>query len=59
MAAAAAVVIAVAAGAPNDAKAALIKVGFLLDSSGSIGASGWSTIVNGTGRRNLTVCGQA
>ncbi|MGE0258353.1 MAG: PEP-CTERM sorting domain-containing protein [Alphaproteobacteria bacterium] len=45
--AAAAAVLAVAAGSPNDAKADLFQVGFLLDSSGSITASGWSTIVNG------------
>ena len=45
--AAAVAVLAVAAGTPNNAKADLFQVGFLLDSSGSIGASGWSTITTG------------
>ncbi|MGE0257581.1 MAG: VWA domain-containing protein [Alphaproteobacteria bacterium] len=43
----AAAVLAVAAGLPNNAKADLFQVGFLLDSSGSITSGGWSTIVNG------------
>jgi hypothetical protein len=40
-------VCAVAAGLPNNAQADLFQVGFLLDSSGSIGAGGWSTIRSG------------
>ncbi len=40
-------VLAVAAGVPNTAKADLFQVGFLLDSSGSITSSGWSTIRTG------------
>jgi hypothetical protein len=43
----AAAILAVAVGAPNLAKADLFQVGFLLDSSGSITASGWSTITSG------------
>jgi len=43
----AAAVLAVAVGAPNLAKADLIQVGFLLDSSGSITSSGWTTITQG------------
>lgn len=39
--------LAVAAGAPNLAKADLIQVGFLLDSSGSITSTGWTTITQG------------
>lgn len=46
-AAAAAVAIAVVAGAPTDSKAALYQVGFLLDSSGSITSSGWNLITSG------------
>jgi von Willebrand factor type A domain/PEP-CTERM motif len=40
-------VLAVAAGAPHIAKADLFQVGFLLDSSGSITSSGWTTITTG------------
>ena len=45
--AAAVAVLAVSVGAPNNAKADLFQVGFLLDSSGSITSSGWSTITTG------------
>ncbi len=44
---AAVAVLAVAVGTPNNAKADLFQVGFLLDSSGSITSSGWSTITTG------------
>ena len=40
-------VLAVAAGVPDTANADLFKVGFLLDSSGSITAGGWNTIRSG------------